>query len=180
MKRTIKNAQLRDTVTFIQTSESSGGDVTELEVVVMPGGINPAHFHKKYDETVHVLEGILLLTLSKRAKITLLQGDQYVIKAGQVHSLQNAADVKLKLRSIIIPANQGFESALRIMYGLANDGLYNAHKMPRNFVHLSVCSVMSDTRLPGLKSLLNPVFILLAHCARWTGITERLISKYCV
>ena len=51
MKRTIVNPIIKDTVTFLQTSQESGGKITEGEITLMPGGGNPLHYHKTYSET---------------------------------------------------------------------------------------------------------------------------------
>ncbi len=180
MKRTIHNPILQDTVTFIQTSADSGGTVTELEATVMPGGSNPPHFHTSYTETITVIEGVILLRLSKGVEVELASGQTYTIQAGQVHGFRNATDASVHVRSTISPASEGFETALRIMYGLAADGLYNQRKMPRSFQHFAICATISDTRLPEYMSMLNPLVKLVASFARWRGVEEQLRHKYCV
>ncbi len=41
MKRTIVNPIIKDSVTFLQTAEESGGKVTEADITLMPKGENP-------------------------------------------------------------------------------------------------------------------------------------------
>ncbi|MDF7813812.1 hypothetical protein [Hymenobacter sp. YC55] len=79
----------------------------------------------------------------------------------------------------MLPGHEGFENTLRILYGLAVDGLYNDKGLPKSLVHLAVCAIMSDTRLPGLGNLLTPVFQLLAVFARRQGIEAQLLNRYC-
>ena len=63
MRRTIVNPIIKDTATFLQTAEESGGKITEAEITLMPKGGNPLHYHKTYSETFTVLEGELGLKL---------------------------------------------------------------------------------------------------------------------
>jgi quercetin dioxygenase-like cupin family protein len=180
MQRTIHNPILKDTVTFVRTSAESGGEVTELEAVVMAGASSPPHFHMTYDETITVLEGSILIQLAKGREVELGAGQARLIKAGQVHGLRNATGAEVRLRSRIAPGSQGFEDALRIMYGLASDGLYNKHRRPRSFQHVAICASISDTRLTGSMAMLNPLITLVAGYARWRGVEEQLKRKYCV
>jgi Cupin domain len=146
----------------------------------MPGGGNPPHFHRTYDEAFTVLEGVIRLALSSGVRLDLSAGESYVAKAGQVHSLHNVTDAPVRVRTRISPGNEGFENSLRILYGLASDGLYNQRKMPRSVQHLALCASMSDTWLPGFKSFYNVPLRLVARFARWRGVDERLRRTYCV
>ena len=180
MNRTIHNPILKDTVTFLRTSAETNGALTELEATVEPGASSPPHFHTAYDETITALEGNLLLQLGSAHEVELAPGQSHLIPAGQVHGLRNASAAQVRVRSQISPGSQGFEDALRILYGLASDGLYNQRKMPRSFQHFAICAAMSDTRLPGLMATLNPFIALVARYARWRGVEDQLRRKYCV
>jgi quercetin dioxygenase-like cupin family protein len=180
MKRRIHNPLLGDTVTFVRTAEESHGAITELEAIVMPGGSNPPHFHRTYDEIFTMLEGSLRLESPKGVQMDLRQGEKYVVKVGQVHSFLNISNAPARIRTEIIPGNEGFENSLRILYGLASDGLYHRQrKAPRSFEYLAVCMSMSDTCLAGPLSCLNRLFRLAAIFARWRGVEKRLMLTYC-
>jgi quercetin dioxygenase-like cupin family protein len=179
MNRTIHNPILKDTVTFVRTAAETAGAMTELEVVVMPGAVSPAHFHTTYDETITALEGRIHLLLAKSVEVELAPSDSYTIKAGQVHGLRNASLEVVRVRSQIVPGSEGFEDGLRILYGLASDGLYNDRKMPASIPAFSVCLAMSDRKLPGWQSLLNPFIQLIAIVARSYGLEAQLRSRYC-
>jgi len=70
MRRTIVNPIIKDTVTFLQTDEESGGKVTETDITLMPKGGNPLHYHKTYSETFTAIEGELGVKLGgKETKI---------------------------------------------------------------------------------------------------------------
>jgi quercetin dioxygenase-like cupin family protein len=128
VKRTIHNPILRDTVTLVRTARGSHGAITELEATVMPGGSNPPHFHRTYDEIFTLLEGSLRLESPKGVQMDLHPGGKYVVKAGQVHSFRNVSDAPACIRTQIIPGNEGFKNSLRILYGLASDGLYHRQR----------------------------------------------------
>jgi quercetin dioxygenase-like cupin family protein len=179
MNRTIHNPVLHDTVTFIRTAAETVGTMTELEAIVMPGASSPLHFHTTYDETITALEGSIYLLLSKGADKVLTPGECYTIRAGQVHGLRNTSPESVRVRSQIVPGSQGFEDGLRILYGLASDGLYNDRKMPTSFQAFAVCLAMSDTKLPGWQSLLNPFIKLIAIFARSRGLEAQLCARYC-
>lgn len=140
MKRTIHNPVLRDTVTFVRTARESCGAITELEATVMPGGSNPPHFHRRYDEILTSLEGSLRLEFPKGVQIDLHPDKKYVVKAGLVHSFRNISDAPARIRTQIIPGNEGFENSLRILYGLASDGLYHRQRKRRGSLNILPCA----------------------------------------
>ena len=179
MKRTIENPVLKDVVTFTTLASESAGTFTELEATVMPGASSPPHFHETYAETITAVEGAIILELAKGVQLTLSAGDSYEIQRRQSHGLRNGTNSVVRVRSHIAPGSQGFEDALRIMYGLAADGRYNKHKMPKNPIHFAICASISDTRLPGAASILNPLVNLVARFGRWRGIEARLRDRYC-
>jgi quercetin dioxygenase-like cupin family protein len=179
MKRTIENPILKDVVTFTTLSTESGGAFTELEATVMPGASSPPHFHETYDETITALEGAIILDLGKGAEVNLSSGESYVIHRGQTHGLRNVSDSIVRVRSHIAPGSRGFEDGLRILYGLAADGKYNKHKMPKNPMFFAICLSISDTRLPGAASLLNPIVDMVARLGSWFGVETQLRERYC-
>lgn len=179
MKRTIHNPVLDGTITFLTTAKESHGSLTELEATIMPGGRNPPHYHRSYDETFAVLEGVLQLDLGKKLRRQLRAGESYVVSAGTVHSFRNESDAPVRIRTRVIPGNEGFENSLRIFAGLALDGHYNLRlRIPSSFQHLAISAVMSDTRLPFPLSFLNLTLRLVASFARWRGVEKQLLARY--
>ena len=63
MKRKIINPIIKDTITFIQTSEETKREISELELTLMPEGANFSHYHKTFTETFTAVEGRLGLKL---------------------------------------------------------------------------------------------------------------------
>ena len=97
MKRTVHNPVLVDTVALVRTAEESHGAITELEATITPGGSNPPHLHRAYDEIFTMLEGSLRLESPKGVQMDLHPGHKHVVKAGQVHSFPNISDAPARI-----------------------------------------------------------------------------------
>ena len=106
-------------------------------------------------------------------------GESYEVKKGVVHRFFNPGKTEIEFRNSVIPGHEGFENTLRILYGLASDGLYNDKGLPKSFTHLAICGIMSDMRLLGLMSLTTPLLKFIAFRARKKGVEQQLLDKYC-
>jgi quercetin dioxygenase-like cupin family protein len=180
MKRTIVNPIFKDTVTFLQTAEESGGKVTEIEITLMPKGGNPLHYHKTYSETFTAIDGELGLKLSKKSTMILKPGESYTVEPMSLHSFFNPSDREIKFNVKITPGHTGFENTVRIVYGLAADGLTDNESTPKSLKDTAIIVCMSDTNAPGLLTFLYPLFKLLSKKAKANGTEQKLIDKYCV
>lgn len=179
MKRTITNTALKETITFIKTAEETNGEISELEISLKPGGGNPLHYHLSYTEKFTALEGELGMELKGGQKIFLNPGESYLVKIKEVHRFFNPGNTDIKFRNEIRPGHTGFENTLRILSGLSADGLYNDKGMPKNFVHLAICGIMSDMRLPGLMTVVNLVVKFVATRTKSKETAQQLVEKYC-
>lgn len=180
MKREIVNPLIKDRVRFIKTAQESGGVYTEVEVTLMPDGGTPLHFHRKFSEGFTAIEGILGLELKNKKQILLKPGEKYFVPMNVLHRFHNPTKSEIKFNVLIQPASEGFEYALRIMYGLAADGLTNKNSLPKSFAHTSILLSMGDNHAPGLLTLLSPLLKWSADKARKKGIEKELIEKYCI
>jgi quercetin dioxygenase-like cupin family protein len=180
MKRTIVNPIIKDTVTFIQTSEESGGKVTEAEITLMPGGGNPLHYHKTYSETFTAITGDLGIKMGKHETKILKEGQTHTVQPMGLHGFFNPTDQEIKFNVKLIPGHTGFENSLRIIYGLASDGLTDKNTVPKSLTHSAIIVCMSDMNLPGLFTFLYPLFTLIAKRAKANGTEQKLIDKYCI
>jgi mannose-6-phosphate isomerase-like protein (cupin superfamily) len=180
MRRTIVNPIIKDTATFLQTAEESGGKITEAEITLMPKGGNPLHYHKTYSETFTVLEGELGLKLGGRNKKILKTGESYTVDPMSLNCFFNPTDKEIKFNIKLTPGHTGFEKSLRILYGLAADGLTNKKSIPKRLTHTAIIVCMSDMNAPGLLTLLFPLLKRLANKAKSNGEEKKLIDKYCV
>ena len=68
---------------------------------------------------------------------------------------------------------------LRILYGLAEDGLANNKGIPKSLRTIALLGAMGDTSLTGLHSLLSPILVYLAVRSRERGLEKMLLGKYC-
>jgi mannose-6-phosphate isomerase-like protein (cupin superfamily) len=154
----------KDYATFLETSEETGGDRTLIEVEVAPGGENDTHFHKTYEKHFEVIEGSL-----------------EVLVAGKnvLHRFRNPTDTPTRFLVELRPGHAGFEKALKAGYGLAADGLTGSNGAPKNPYHLAVLLEWSEIRMPGIFTVAEPLFRLLAKRARRKGIDARLENLYC-
>lgn len=180
MKRKIYNKELKETIYFRKTSAETRGEYTELEISLEPEGGNPLHSHKAYTELFTAVKGRLGMELQKGKIILLQPGESYLVKKGEVHRFFNPDDERITFTNKVEPGSAGLENTLRILCGLAEDGLYSKSNIPRNPLHLAVCAGMSDMRLTGWKGkLTDPFLTLLFFMATQTGVKQALIKKYC-
>jgi hypothetical protein len=78
------------------------------------------------------------------------------------------------------PGHTGFEKSLRIIYGLASDGLTDKNTIPKSIKHTAIVVCMSDMNLPGAFTFLFPILKFIAKRANTTGEEQKLLDKYCV
>jgi quercetin dioxygenase-like cupin family protein len=179
MKRKIINPIIKDTITFIQTSDETNSKISELELTLMPGGTNFSHYHRIFSETFTAVEGSLGLKLNG-GKVRILQpSETFSVSPNQVHSFFNPGEKEIKFNIKVTPGHKGMKNSLRILYGLAEDGLTDKKSIPISLTHVAIIGSLSDSYLPGIMKLLSPVFNLLAKRAKQKGLEKRLIEKYC-
>lgn len=180
MKRVIVNPVIKDKAEFIQTASESGGKVTEIEITVAPGGSNGLHYHKTYSETFIAKEGVVGLKLGKNITKMLQPGESHTVPPMGLHSFFNPGKQDIKFTVRIEPGHEGFENTLRILYGMAEDGLTDKRSLPKNISETAVLIEMSDMNGPGMLTFMYPVLKLIARSARKRGVEKRLIEKYCL
>jgi len=179
MKRTIVNPIIKDTVTFLQTAEESGGKVTEADITLMPKGGNPLHYHKTYSETFTAIDGELGVKLGRKETKILKPGESHTVEPMSLHSFFNPTDKEITFNIKLKPGHTGFENSLRILYGLAADGLTNNKSIPKQLKHAAIIICMSDMSVPGLLTFLHPLLKRMAKKAKANGEEQKLIDKYC-
>ena len=176
--RRIYNPIQKDYATFLETSAETGGAHTLIEIDLAPGGGNRSHYHRAFSERFEVLEGTLHVQLGKQSHI-LTPGQSATAQPNTLHYFSNPSLERTRFLVELRPGHTGFEQALQIAYGLATDGKTNKESLPTNPYHLAVIFILGEGIVPGLFSLLTPVFRILAARARKLGIEQELIDKYC-
>jgi len=178
MERTIINPIFKDSISFIKTVDETGGAYAEHELTVMPGGRNPPHIHTSFTETFVSVQGLLGLRLKYR-QVFLEPGEVYTVEQNELHNFFNPGKETIMFRVIHSPGHAGVEKMLRIMYGLGADGLTNKKGIPFDINIIALLSEMGDSRLPGINSILHPLFSRIASRARSRGLENELLAKYC-
>jgi quercetin dioxygenase-like cupin family protein len=179
MKRTIVNPIIKDTITFIQTSSESDGKLTDLELTLSPGGSNPLHCHP-YSEKFTAIDGELGLRRGKKERKILRPGESYTVEPMALHAFFNPMDREIRFGVQVEPAHERFEYFLRIVYGLASDGLTDKESKPKSIKHAAILLCMADVKIPGFLTLISPFLKRVARKAKANGEEQKLIDEYCV
>ncbi len=177
--RTIENPVIGDRVTFVRTSEETGGEVTEILVELSPGGGNELHYHTSFTESFTGVEGQLGLQVGGERRL-LGPGETATVPPGAVHRFYNAADRPVRFKGEARPGTPGSERFIQIAYGLARDGLVNRRGLPNDLTHIALLMEMGDMRAPGMMfRILRPLLKWLARRGRKRGVERELIERYC-
>lgn len=125
----INNKKTGQEITFIQTSDDTGGELLEMESLFQPHSVEPVpHYHPFQEEFFTVLEGEITVRTNGQLKV-LKQGDKLRIKKDQVHSMWNHSAQKAKLNWKVMPASDT-EYFLENGIGIANKKKTNKKGMP--------------------------------------------------
>lgn len=175
--RVFENPLIKDKVTVLKSSADTNGEYVLVEVELLAGGGNDMHYHTSFSEEFIAVEGVLGIDAGN-AKIKLAPGDTTRAEINQLHRFYNPGKEAIRFHVKIEPARDSFLRGLSIAYGLAADGLTNKKGIPKNLDHLAILLDLTDTRLPGLLSLFNPIVKRKARRARRKGIDKMLLEKY--
>ncbi len=177
--RTIENPLIKDRVTFVETAAETNGRFSLVEVELAPNGGNGLHYHKTFEETFTVLEGVLGVQ-SGRQTLHLAKGESITVPRGDLHRFFNpSASDSVRFTVMLQPGSPGFETTLQVAYGLARDGRTNKNGVPKNLYHMALIIQWSDTNLPGIFSWIEPAMKWLARRAAKKGIDMALVREYC-
>ena len=177
--RTIDNPVTGQRAVFIETARESGGARTVLDVETTPGGGVLPHRHGDHEEWIDVLEGEIELTTSGVTR-RVCAGEHVVIEPGAVHSWRNpGADRNLRFRGTMMPGHPGFETVLRVSFGLGRDGELRPSGLPRRFADLALLADWDPSLLAvGARRLLAPLMRWSARRARAHGRAAELLRRY--
>ncbi|MBI5856950.1 MAG: cupin domain-containing protein [Sphingobacteriales bacterium] len=177
MERKIYNPIQKDTVTFLKTDADTNGQCTLVEVELANGGGVGLHYHKTYSESFECLEGEVQVQLGKTIH-TLKTGESATANPNINHLFRNRSGKLCKFRVELKPASRGFEKSLQIGYGLARDGQCSPNGFPRDKLVLAWLFDISESNLPGWRSIFEFILRWQAKKARKKGLDKRLIAEY--
>lgn len=125
----INNKKTGQQISFIQTSDDTGGELLEMESLFQPNSKEPVpHYHPFQEEFFTVLEGELCVRINNGIKI-LTQGDILRIKKNQVHSMWNSSSNTTRINWKVMPALDT-EYFLENGIGIANEKKTDEKGMP--------------------------------------------------
>ena len=177
MERKIYNPIQKDTVAFLKTASDTNEEYTLVEVELADGGGVGLHYHKTYSEAFTCTDGELQVQLGKTIH-TLKPGESATAYPNVNHLFRNRSGRPCKFRVEIRPSSRGFEQSLQIAYGLANDGLCKKNGFPKDNLTLAWLFDISESNLPGWRSIFESVLRKQAKKARKKGIDKRLLEQY--
>jgi quercetin dioxygenase-like cupin family protein len=177
--RTIHNPVTGERATFIETARESAGVRSVFEAEITPGGGVFPHRHGIHEERIEVVEGEIEVTVGGVTR-RVPAGEHVVIEPGLVHTWRNpSADRTLRFRAMMIPGHPGFETALRVAFGLGRDGGLRPSGIPRRFADLALLSAWDPSLLAvGPRRLLAPLMRWSARRTRTRRRAAELLRRY--
>ena len=95
------------TIRFLLEGDESNGSAAIFEFDVPAGsGVQAAHSHDAYDETIYGLEGVLTWTV-EGAAVEVAPGEVLHIRRGEVHRFENAGDSDARALAFVTPGLLG-------------------------------------------------------------------------
>lgn len=176
-ERRIYNPIQKDSVTFLKTAADTGGAYSLVEVELAPGGGVGLHYHKTYSEKFDCLEGEVQIGIGKKI-LPLLPGGTLTAEPNTNHLFRNRSKAPCKFRVEIRPASRGFEQSLQVGYGLARDGQCRSNGFPKDKLALAWLFVISESNLPGRRSVFEFILRKQAKKAVEKGTDKALVERY--
>lgn len=177
MERKIYNPIQKDTVNFLKTFADTNGECTLVEVELADSGGVGLHYHKTYSESFSCLEGEVQVQLGKTIH-KLQPGQSATAEPNVNHLFRNRSGKPCRFRVELKPASRGFEQSLQIGYGLARDGQCSPNGFPKDKLALAWLFEISESNLPGWRSIFEIILKIQAKKARQKGIDKKLTDLY--
>ena len=152
----IRNPKNDDIVTFLETSVTTQGQRTLMEVTLGPAGGNALHYHTQFSERFEAVEGELTLR-TREGRLNLAPGESFTAEPFVEHCFLNLSQEPIRFLTEIQPANEKFELFLQVAYGLINDTWTLPGGFPINPFSLGALYDLGDTHYRGILDWLRPV-----------------------
>jgi len=125
----IENPVTGERITFVRTSEQTGGALAELDLELSPTAFLAAeHIHHSQEEKFQVLEGRILLRCRGEESMC-GPGDTVVVPSGNPHAWAPHGGAPARVRITFTPGN-GIEMFFDEFFRLAREGRVNSKGMP--------------------------------------------------
>jgi mannose-6-phosphate isomerase-like protein (cupin superfamily) len=164
---------------IIESSADTLGKYSLLEVCLMPGGGNPAHYHTRFTEEFIAVKGRLGLLYNKDI-LYLETAQSKLIPIGIEHRFFNDTAEPITFRIILRSGQPGFENFIKGLFGLVNDGKTTKGMIPKNPLYGATLLKWGDTHLKSAYFyLFSPLTAVAYKIAKVTGAEKKLLTKYC-
>jgi quercetin dioxygenase-like cupin family protein len=164
----IENPVTGETVTFVRTSEDTGGAQLEIELLLRPDAFLPAeHVHPSQEEAFTVLEGAVRFTSGTDVEV--VRADRsLVVPSGRRHSWGPDGGAGARVRVVFTPA-RSTAHFFDTCFALARDGRVNAKGLA-NPIRMAQMGRTYDVYLGAAPvALQRPVFAALDLVGRLLG-----------
>ena len=126
---TIENPVTGERVTWIETAQSTGGELLAADLYIRPAAaVAAAHRHVRQEERFKVHSGTIGFEVAGEVRMA-SQGDEVTVPIGVAHRWWNAGQDEVRVRVELRPALDT-ETFFESFFGLARDGKTNAKGIP--------------------------------------------------
>ena len=112
---------------ILLSSKDTGGQFSLIESVMPPGGDGGLHLHANEDESMHLLEGELEVTIGDRT-LSLAAGESYFAPRNVPHRIRNLNSTPA--RSILVTTPGGFDEFISQAGFRLTDGITPRIELP--------------------------------------------------
>ena len=134
MNEKIINHATGDTIEFLETAESSNGQMSKFIMTLAPlssWARSPMHFHPFQTETFEVIAGELNIRVGKKHHILKPGNQKVVVDKFVLHAFWNATNEPVQFIAEIYPP-KNIEKGLRLTYKLSEAGKITKRNIPYN------------------------------------------------
>ncbi|MEO5609600.1 MAG: cupin domain-containing protein [Ornithinibacter sp.] len=165
----IENPVTGERITFVRTSEQTGGALAELDLELSPSAFLAAeHIHRSQEEAFQVFEGHILLRCRGEESMN-GPGETVRVPAGALHAWAPYGAAAAKVRITFTPG-AGIEEFFDEFFRLAREGRINSKGMPSLPVSARL-GLAHDMYLAG------PPVPLQRAAFRVLAMTDRLLHR---
>ncbi|SCY14041.1 Cupin domain-containing protein [Nonlabens sp. Hel1_33_55] len=174
-----RNPVTREKATLLETSASTNGAYTYIEVELQPDGGNPIHYHNRFTEEFEPIEGTLgVHYLGKELRLS--PGETFKVPVMDNHRFYNPNPEPIVFRARLEPGQPGFENFMAVLFGLVSDGkTFGSNQIPYNPFYAVILLKWGDTQVDNLLfRLLRPLLDVMFSLSRKLNYDKKLIAKY--
>lgn len=164
---------------ILESSADTNGAYSLLEVLLMPGGGNPPHYHTRFTEEFFAVQGSLGL-LYEKDTVYLEPGENRLVPIGIEHRFFNDGTEPIIFRIVLRSGQPGFENFIKALFGLVNDGKTTKNMIPKNLLYGAALLHWGDTHIKNVYFyIFSPLAAFAYRVAKAAGAEKKLLERYC-